>query len=73
MIRTRAQVAKEIHVVTAEIRDKCRVINEEAKDFGRGKCMGFSSGYISEKAERIKWYADDLHRLNKLFADPNLR
>jgi hypothetical protein len=68
MMTTRAHVAKEIRMVTRRIRDRCTSINSEADDFGRGRGMGYSSNYISEKAERIKMDADDLHRLNGLFA-----
>jgi len=68
MMTRRAHVAKEIRAVTTQIRNLCTVINQEADDFGRGKGEGFSSSYIAEKAERIKNRAEDLHRLNVLFA-----
>ena len=68
MITTKVQVAKEIRMVTKRIRDRCTSINREADDFGHGKGRGYASSYISEKAQRIKMDAEELHRLNALFA-----
>lgn len=67
-LRTRAQVAKEIRMVTASIRDLCANINHEADDMAKGHMSGWASPYIDEKAETLKWRANELHRLNEIVA-----